>query len=139
MNYTENYQLPQWEETDRVLMEDFNAAMSKVDQGMEGIPRMASGSYVGTGTYGSENPNHLDFGFSAKLVALTGNASNLLKIGTLFIGGQSTSHGIGVTSNSSSGLSMSVTWTDQGVSWYSGDEERQLNKSGVRYFYFALG
>lgn len=31
MNYTENYQLPQWEETDRVLRVDFNAAMSKVD------------------------------------------------------------------------------------------------------------
>lgn len=35
MNYTENYQLPQWEETDRVLMEDFNDAMAKVDAGME--------------------------------------------------------------------------------------------------------
>ena len=31
MNYTENYQLPQWEETDRVLRKDFNAAMEKVD------------------------------------------------------------------------------------------------------------
>lgn len=31
MNYTENYQLPQWVESDRVLMEDFNGAMSKVD------------------------------------------------------------------------------------------------------------
>lgn len=32
MNYTENYQLPQWVESDRVLMEDFNAANLKVDQ-----------------------------------------------------------------------------------------------------------
>ena len=34
MNYTENYQLPQWVETDRIMMEDFNEAMAKVDQGI---------------------------------------------------------------------------------------------------------
>ena len=32
LNYTKNYQLPQWVESDRVLMEDFNDAMAKVDQ-----------------------------------------------------------------------------------------------------------
>ena len=37
MNYTENYQLPQWVETDRVLMEDFNDAMEKVDQGVSAL------------------------------------------------------------------------------------------------------
>ena len=31
MNYTENYQLPQWVESDRVLMDDFNDAMRKTD------------------------------------------------------------------------------------------------------------
>ena len=32
MNYTENYHLPQWVETDRVQMEDFNEAMAKLDK-----------------------------------------------------------------------------------------------------------
>lgn len=32
MNYTENYQLNQWEETDRVLMEDFNADNQKIEE-----------------------------------------------------------------------------------------------------------
>ena len=31
LNYTENYQLPQWVESDRVLMDDFNDAMDKTD------------------------------------------------------------------------------------------------------------
>lgn len=31
MNYTENYQLNQWEKSDRVLMEDFNADNAKLD------------------------------------------------------------------------------------------------------------
>ena len=31
MNYTSNYQLPQWVESDRVLMADFNSLNSKLD------------------------------------------------------------------------------------------------------------
>ena len=34
MNYTANYQLPQWVETDRIMMADFNEAMARVDQGI---------------------------------------------------------------------------------------------------------
>ena len=36
MNYTENYQLPQWVETDRIMMEDFNQAMADIDAGIAG-------------------------------------------------------------------------------------------------------
>ena len=32
MNYTKNYHLPQWAETDRIQMEDFNQAMENIDQ-----------------------------------------------------------------------------------------------------------
>ena len=35
MNYTTNYHLPQWVETDRIQMEDFNGAMSDIDQGIK--------------------------------------------------------------------------------------------------------
>ena len=35
MNYTTNYHLPQWVETDRIMMEDFNDAMSDIDQGIK--------------------------------------------------------------------------------------------------------
>ena len=37
MNYTENYQLNQWEESDRVLMEDFNADNEKIDAALAEI------------------------------------------------------------------------------------------------------
>ena len=36
MNYTTNYHLPQWVESDRIMMEDFNAAMAGIDQGIAG-------------------------------------------------------------------------------------------------------
>lgn len=34
MNYTENYHLPQWEETDQIMRVDFNEAMSNLDSGL---------------------------------------------------------------------------------------------------------
>lgn len=34
MNYTTNYHLPQWVESDRILMEDFNDAMEAIDEGL---------------------------------------------------------------------------------------------------------
>ena len=37
MNYTNNYHLPQWAETDRIMMEDFNQAFSDIDEGIKTI------------------------------------------------------------------------------------------------------
>lgn len=34
MNYTTNYHLPQWAEEDRIMMEDFNEAMEKIDEAL---------------------------------------------------------------------------------------------------------
>ena len=36
MNYTENYHLPQWDETDRIMRVDFNAAMADIEAGLNG-------------------------------------------------------------------------------------------------------
>ena len=41
MEYTTNYHLPQWVETDRIQMEDFNAAMASIDAGMQTIKENA--------------------------------------------------------------------------------------------------
>ena len=38
LNYTENYHLNQWDATDRVLMEDFNADNEKIDTAIAAIP-----------------------------------------------------------------------------------------------------
>ena len=54
MNYTTNYHLPQWAETDRIQMEDFNQAMADIDQGLSDAYRPSNlpyfiGSYTGNG------------------------------------------------------------------------------------------
>ena len=34
MDYTQNYHLPQWEKADRIMMDDFNAAMAGIETGL---------------------------------------------------------------------------------------------------------
>ena len=36
MQRTSNYQLPQWEKTDRIMMEDFNTAMANIESAIDG-------------------------------------------------------------------------------------------------------
>ena len=59
MNYTENYHLPQWVETDRVQMEDFNAAMASID------------SIFVTGSYsGNLESKTIDIGFRPRFLVI---------------------------------------------------------------------
>ena len=58
MKYTENYHLPQWVATDRIMRKDFNTAMSNIESGMSANAQAAAqaaklpyvvGSYAGNG------------------------------------------------------------------------------------------
>ena len=59
MTKTTNYQLPKWEKTDRIMMDDFNDAMSKIDAAvaaandaaaaLSGGLKIYHGTYEGTG------------------------------------------------------------------------------------------
>ena len=54
MKQTQNYQLNQWEKTDRIKMEDFNGDNEKIDAALNGLKalcncRVYSATYVGTG------------------------------------------------------------------------------------------
>ena len=42
MNYTKNHHLPQWEKTDRIMMEDFNAMCADMEAGLDKTARDAA-------------------------------------------------------------------------------------------------
>ncbi len=42
MHYTKNYHLPQWEKSDRIMMDDFNAMCGNLEAGLEKTARDAS-------------------------------------------------------------------------------------------------
>lgn len=94
--------------------------------------KIATGSYVGTGTYGDSNPNSLTFEFEPKLVIV--NYSGF----AIFVRG-STKTLVAVSESNYPFKENEVSWGVNKVSWYhTGNSERQLNKSGITYFYVAI-
>ena len=141
MNHTTNYNLPQWEDTDRVTRTDVNAAMSTIDAAIAGVGncRVAYGTYTGTGTFGNSSPNTLTFDFEPKLVIVqsinsatfTPGSDYILSILFLMRGVRLYYCG----DNSSNYIS----WSGNSVSWYGGTAVGQLNKNGFNYIYVAIG
>ena len=72
MDYTQNLHLPQWEETDRIQMDDFNEAFAKIDEGIsEAMALAAGGCKVIAGSYtanGSSSGLSINLGGQPKAV-----------------------------------------------------------------------
>lgn len=137
MEHTENYQLSQWAESDRILRTDFNsdnakieAALAEHDQLLENLGgcRIERGSYVGTGEAGEEHPNSL---------TLSGTPIALLIYGPGFPAILTPRGGVTFVSSSNQHLTTSVSRNT--ISWYHGiTVGYQQNDSGKTYYYLAL-
>lgn len=98
--------------------------------------RIATGSYTGTGTYGSSHPNSLTFSFPPEFLVVSPNQEPY----RLFL-----VRGMKKSNTSPTGGSdgnVAVAWDGSTVSWYgdsTGDVYLQLNRRGTPYFYFAIG
>ena len=104
--------------------------------------KIATGSYVGTGTYGSGNPNTLAFPFEFKVlfIAQNWNTDNAGWHGTFFINGQTQSNGIGYTSSGAESANITISYPENGISWYSSaNAAYQFNATGYTYYYVAIG
>ena len=77
MNKTANFQLTQWEKTDRIMMEDFNRDNAAIDAALKSnaeaitavqaaVPKIVFGTYIGDGADSRTIP--LDFTPKAVLV-----------------------------------------------------------------------
>lgn len=89
MNKTANFQLTQWEKTDRIMMEDFNRDNAAIDAALKanadevaalqtalagaGNCSIETQSYTGNGKYGQNNPNSITFSKKPKAVLIFGN------------------------------------------------------------------
>ena len=146
MTKTTNYQLDQWAKSDRIMLEDFNADNLKVDSALAALgeaiaaaPKIAVGSYTGSGSCGASSPRTLTFAFQPKLVIVVENSWDYLKAGTALISGQSLSAGIGGGTNSGACLGLTVSWSGNSVTWYGPSAEKQLDVENCEYFYCAVG
>lgn len=97
-------------------------------------PKIATGEYTGTGTYGSGNPNTLTADFEIKLAIITGGGGNYLL--AVFIQGLDNGRSFGANTNYS--LTGSILMNT--LSWYNtSSAENQLNLSGYKYGYILIG
>ena len=146
MTQTPKFQLNQWSGTDYVRRTDFNADNLKVDSALAALgeaiaaaPKIAVGSYTGSGSCGASSPRTLTFAFQPKLVIIVVNSWDYLKAGTALISGQSLSAGIGGGTNSGACLGLTVSWSGNSVTWYGPSAEKQLDMENTGYFYCAIG
>ena len=147
MNYTQNYQLPQWVETDRILMEDFNDAFSALDTALSGHDgdlaekgncQIITGSYVGTGA------STMTLTFPAKpLLVLIGYESASPRIGALWQG-QTRGFSFGVTNGVEQPLNATpflTSWSGNSVTTtiiYGDSQGAMMNQASLTYSYMAL-
>lgn len=110
-------------------------------------PKVAPGTYVGTGKSGSANPNVLSFNFTPKYLYIYCpdqidseyyDATFLYGCPNAFVHGRRAS-----TSSYQDGSTVTVTWETNSVSWYyansTDNATSQLNVSGHTYYYVAIG
>ena len=151
MNKTANFQLTQWEKTDRIMMEDFNRDNAAIDAALKssadgvaalqtalascGNCKIVYGTYTGTGKYGRENPNKLTFDGKPVLVIVQAqNNSTNFDFHLRMIRGC----GWAVGDRGNYSYTNSVTWGENFVSWTNDDAETQFNLQGSVYSYIAL-
>lgn len=100
--------------------------------------KIATGSYTGTGTYGSRNPNSLTFDFEPKLVFISGTSVHIMlnllektenSFKDLAVGFQ----------NGNTVYTVSRSHSGNTVYWYASNVTTQINNSGSEFNYIAIG
>jgi hypothetical protein len=111
----------------------------------QGMTRVATGSYVGTGGTGSGSQCSLTFDFIPKLVLVTDSATSIYKVHFMVaIVGSPVASNTNPPSSSDYAHEtyVNLTWDGTTLRWYStaaGAPILQLNESGRRYYYVAFG
>ena len=151
MNKTANFQLTQWEKTDRIMMEDFNRDNAAIDTALKsnadgvaalqtalascGNCKIVYGTYTGNGKSGSANPNKLTFSGKPVLVIVQAQ-SNTTDFDFHLRLVRGCGWAVGDRGNYS--YTNSVAWGENYVSWYNDKAETQFNLQNSVYSYIAL-
>lgn len=106
-----------------------------------GRSKIESGTYSGTGVYGSGNANSITFGFTPKLVIIrTTGTSNYNQMVAPYIYGN-TEFLVGTGTTATQWRRQVASVSGNTLTWYSdgGNAASQLNASGKTYYWTAIG
>ena len=119
---------------------DQKANILALDQVQSHIPKLVTGTYVGTGGSDEEKPCTLDFtdglGRPPMLVIIRRESGGYT--GLILLQGMTGSNNH-FTNSYLSGSGNTVRWSGNKVIWYAGSAEGQMNEYGTTYRYFAIG
>ena len=114
-----------------------------LDQVTQFPAQICTGSYVGTGTYGKDNPNTITLPFNAEIIWIgyafnSTNAQTSTQRGAFsFMRGSS--HGLSYIANQSSMSAIKISFEENTCSWFANTAIDQLNLADTTYRYVALG
>ncbi len=115
-----------------------------------GGTKIATGSYKGTGKYGSASPNSITLDFEPYMVIILSSITNYSQVCPAFYVWGADNMGVQSATVKSTGsgsfannFGNKVTVSGTTMSWYvgssSGYAAMQLNESGITYHYLAIG
>lgn len=149
MNKTANFQLTQWEKTDRIMMEDFNRDNAAIDTALksnaDGVAALQTAlagagnceigmiSYTGTGKSGDSNPTTVTFPKMPAGFFLCGAKSYLV-----IRGGDDHACLIYYTGSYTYVSQVPVSWEGNQFRYSSSTPTYQLNEGGVPYWGLAF-
>ena len=151
-NHTTNYNLNQWEATDKVLRTEFNADNSKIDAALKNLSNQdkaleealnAQGveigklgnceigfvEYISNHTYGPDHPTRITFPRRPMAFIVIGYEAVMFSI---------CKSGIGLVCSSSTTTDLDLTWSENTVSFYSNANARLQMNSGTNHIYHVL-
>lgn len=125
--------------TGQTSLSGLAAALAGVDGG---LGKIVTGSYIGTGGYGTSNKKSLTFSAPPKLLVVMPSSNTIggSRGGFIALRGISSSRGGGIMDDvNGPQFQLYYTWDGNTVTWYSPNNEySQQNLNGMTYYYFAI-
>lgn len=135
--------------TDNFNMETFNNMISQINSGVNSEisdvlaqlgmkAKIQTGSYVGTGTYGADNPCSLTFDKKPKALFISGlgaGSNDKYLTAVIIPDAPNTVESV----SAASGFNLYIEYNNNTISWHGyGDAGYQANKEGYNYYYCAI-
>ena len=127
-NYTDNYQLHQWEAGDSFLRTDFNENFAKIDEALSGM--LVFGAYTGNG----EGEQFISLGFTPKAVITCTQSGAPGTLESHFY----TYGGLAFREHPVCGNSRAVAICEGGFTVAQTNSDIRTNQSSMVYYYAAL-
>lgn len=101
--------------------------------------KIETGEYIGTGTHGNSDKNTLHFNFTPKIVVVRTSKQSSSHYGFLTLNPIEVTLSAFNFQGSSSSNILHLSWSEKVLKWYGETNTDQLNETGVKYFYAAIG